>query len=258
MSDASGVTSPGLYFHARACQEHDPREQMPGMPETPERLEALGRHLRGLEWVGWQPREAPAAFDADVELIHSAEHVESIRELAMAGGGAADPETWVGEASYRAALHAAGAACEMARALLGGEARSRLLRRAASRPPRRTRSCDGLLPVQQRRDRRRAGDPRARRAAGVHHRLGRPPRQRHRRGLPLQTRRAVREHPRGRHLPGTGAADDAGSGEGEGYTINLPVPAGSDGELWLSLLEHVVIPAAAEFDPDLILDLRRL
>jgi acetoin utilization deacetylase AcuC-like enzyme len=54
-------------------------------------------------------------------------------------------------------------------------------------------------------------------------------------------------------FPGTGQADDAGSGEGQGYTINLPVPPGSDGELWLSLLEHVVIPAADQFDPDLTL-----
>ena len=44
--------------------------------------------------------------------------------------------------------------------------------------------------------------------------------------------------------PGTGALADTGSGEGEGYTINLPVPAGRDEDIWLSLLEHVVLPAA--------------
>ncbi len=44
-----------------------------------------------------------------------------------------------------------------------------------------------------------------------------------------------------------------GSGEGEGYTLNLPVPAGSEGELWCSLLEHVVLPAAAAFEPQLVL-----
>jgi acetoin utilization deacetylase AcuC-like enzyme len=38
-----------------------------------------------------------------------------------------------------------------------------------------------------------------------------------------------------------------------GYTINLPVPAGSDGDRWLSLLEHVVLPAATAFRPELIL-----
>jgi acetoin utilization deacetylase AcuC-like enzyme len=53
--------------------------------------------------------------------------------------------------------------------------------------------------------------------------------------------------------PGSGPLGDVGSGEGEGYTINLPVPAGSEGELWLSLLEHVVLPAAAAFEPQLVL-----
>jgi len=53
--------------------------------------------------------------------------------------------------------------------------------------------------------------------------------------------------------PGTGPLSDVGSGAGEGYTINLPVPAGSEEELWLSLLEHVVLPAAGEFAPDLVL-----
>src|SRR6202035_3470817 len=53
--------------------------------------------------------------------------------------------------------------------------------------------------------------------------------------------------------PGTGALGDVGSGPGEGYTINLPVPAGSEEDLWLSLLEHVVLPAARAFEPDLVL-----
>jgi hypothetical protein len=54
-------------------------------------------------------------------------------------------------------------------------------------------------------------------------------------------------------FPGGGALADAGSGPGFGYTINLPVPAGADGATWLSLLEHVVLPAASVFCPELVL-----
>jgi acetoin utilization deacetylase AcuC-like enzyme len=56
-------------------------------------------------------------------------------------------------------------------------------------------------------------------------------------------------------LTRTGTTDcrDAGSQAGLGYTINLPVPAGSDDDLWLSLLEHVVLPAASAFRPELVL-----
>jgi acetoin utilization deacetylase AcuC-like enzyme len=44
-----------------------------------------------------------------------------------------------------------------------------------------------------------------------------------------------------------------GSGSGQGYTINLPVPSGSEEDLWLSLLEHIVLAAARDFEPDLVL-----
>ena len=53
--------------------------------------------------------------------------------------------------------------------------------------------------------------------------------------------------------PGTGGSSDVGSGEGLGYTINAPVPHGADEAIWVSVLEHVIIPAALEFRPQLIL-----
>jgi acetoin utilization deacetylase AcuC-like enzyme len=53
--------------------------------------------------------------------------------------------------------------------------------------------------------------------------------------------------------PGTGAATDTGSGPGEGFTLNLPVPAGSGEDHWLALLEQRALPAAGAFEPDLIL-----
>jgi acetoin utilization deacetylase AcuC-like enzyme len=47
--------------------------------------------------------------------------------------------------------------------------------------------------------------------------------------------------------------DDVGCGAGEGFTVNLPVPAGSGDELYLSLVEHVVVPLARAFAPQLVL-----
>ena len=52
--------------------------------------------------------------------------------------------------------------------------------------------------------------------------------------------------------PGTGRAEYTGEGEGQGYTLNLPVPPGSGSEEFLALVQHVVIPAARAFGPDLI------
>jgi acetoin utilization deacetylase AcuC-like enzyme len=53
--------------------------------------------------------------------------------------------------------------------------------------------------------------------------------------------------------PGSGALEDVGEGAGEGYSLNLPVPAWTSGDTFLSLVEHIVAPAAREFRPDLIL-----
>jgi acetoin utilization deacetylase AcuC-like enzyme len=54
-------------------------------------------------------------------------------------------------------------------------------------------------------------------------------------------------------FPGSGVREDVGSGPGEGFTVNLPVPAGSDEDIWVSLLEEEVLPAASRFEPQLVL-----
>ena len=113
--------SAGLYFHHPACLEHDPRVQMPGHPTRPRGILALEVRLAREQWLGWEQRAAPLASEAQLELAHGARHVQAIRELCAAGGGTIDADTYVGEASYRAARHAAGGACAMVAALLAGE-----------------------------------------------------------------------------------------------------------------------------------------
>ena len=53
--------------------------------------------------------------------------------------------------------------------------------------------------------------------------------------------------------PGTGPLQDVGSGPGKGFTLNLPVPPGSGEHTFVSLVQHVVAPAAREFGPQLVL-----
>jgi acetoin utilization deacetylase AcuC-like enzyme len=53
--------------------------------------------------------------------------------------------------------------------------------------------------------------------------------------------------------PGSGPASDTGSGAGEGFTVNLPVPGGSGDAVWCSLVEHVVVSLGLEYGPGLIL-----
>jgi acetoin utilization deacetylase AcuC-like enzyme len=53
--------------------------------------------------------------------------------------------------------------------------------------------------------------------------------------------------------PGSGPARDIGTGAGEGFTVNLPVPPGSGDAEFGSLVEHVAAPLARSFAPQLLL-----
>ena len=245
--------SPGLYYHHPACLEHDPRARMPAHPDTPERVLTLEAALADARYLGWEQRAAPPASEAQLELVHSASHVQGIRELCLAGGGEIDADTYVGEASYRAALHAAGGPCAMTAALLAGESALGFCGvRPAGHHAERDRAMGFCLF-----DNVAVAAEFAIRELGiervfvldwdVHHGNGTAEIFRRRDDVLFAS-----IHQSGL-FPGTGPLGDVGSGAGEGYTLNLPVPAGSEGGLWLSLLEHVVLPAASAFEPELIL-----
>jgi acetoin utilization deacetylase AcuC-like enzyme len=53
--------------------------------------------------------------------------------------------------------------------------------------------------------------------------------------------------------PGTGAPTDIGTGRGEGYTINIPLPAGSGDPNYATVFNDIIWPAAERFHPQLIL-----
>jgi acetoin utilization deacetylase AcuC-like enzyme len=53
--------------------------------------------------------------------------------------------------------------------------------------------------------------------------------------------------------PGSGAVSEVGAGAGEGYTINVPLPAGCANEEYLSVFRDIIVPATEGFQPDWIL-----
>jgi len=55
------------------------------------------------------------------------------------------------------------------------------------------------------------------------------------------------------YYPGTGAAEEAGQGQGEGYTVNLPIPAGWGDREYQELFQGVVDPICRQFDPQFVL-----
>ena len=53
--------------------------------------------------------------------------------------------------------------------------------------------------------------------------------------------------------PQEGSIEEFGEGDGEGYTLNVPLPPGTGNRGYEAFFERVVDPAVAGFDPDLIL-----
>jgi acetoin utilization deacetylase AcuC-like enzyme len=242
-----------LYFSHPTCLEHDPREGLPGHPESPERLRAIEAALAERDWLGWERREAPAANVEELKLVHPRAHVERIRDLCTSGGGAIDADTYAGEASWEAALRSAGAACAMTRALLASEAKVGF---AAGRPPGHHAEAERamgfclfdnvavaatLALVELGLERVFILD------WDVHHGNGTAEIFRNRADVLFASIH------QGGIFPGTGPREDTGTGPGEGFTINRPVPAGSDESVWLPLLEDELLPAAAAFEPQLVL-----
>jgi acetoin utilization protein AcuC len=53
-------------------------------------------------------------------------------------------------------------------------------------------------------------------------------------------------------FPGTGFEDETGNGDGEGYSVNIPMPPFSDDELFLYAFNEVVPPIIKKFNPDIV------
>ena len=198
-------------------------------------------------------REAPEVASEALTAVHPERYVSAIREVCESGGGALDPDTVASPGSWRAALHAAGGACAMADALVAGEASVGF---CGLRPPGHhaepARAMGFCLFNNVAVAARHALDDLGLARVlvfdwDVHHGNGTNDVFH---SDPSVLFASIHQSPL---YPGTGPLSDTGSGPGEGYTINLPVPPGSDEGTWLSLVEHVVVPAGREFDPDLVL-----
>ena len=55
------------------------------------------------------------------------------------------------------------------------------------------------------------------------------------------------------HYPGSGSAEERGVGAGEGFTLNVPVPAGTPAAAYRSLFERALRDVEDGFAPDFVL-----
>jgi acetoin utilization deacetylase AcuC-like enzyme len=55
------------------------------------------------------------------------------------------------------------------------------------------------------------------------------------------------------HYPGTGAKEDIGRGQGEGYNLNIPMKAGSGDNEYIRAFQDIIIPRLKSYKPEFIL-----
>jgi acetoin utilization deacetylase AcuC-like enzyme len=238
-----------VFLHHPSSLEHDTGPH----PEQPARIVAIERELETRDWLGYGRVESPAVSDDDLAAVHSDRYIASIEHAAAAGGAQLDPDTVVSRGSYRAARHAAGGAVVLADMLIDGAAPTGF---SAHRPPghhatwsRAMGFClfDNVAVAARRAVRVRGLERVMILDWDVHHGNGTNDIFH---SDPSVLFVSIHEWPM---YPGTGHESDEGSGAGAGYTVNLPVPAGSGDAVFCSLVEHVAVPLALAFEPELVL-----
>lgn len=241
---------PTLFVTHPDYRKHDTG---PGHPERPHRLEAIDAAIEHSGLAEALERLAPEPVDEEqLAAVHARDYIRHVRDVADHGGGALDPDTVVSQASYDVALLAAGGAVAATRAVAEGRAGAAF---AAVRPPghhalagRAMGFClfnNAAVAV---------ADARARFGLSrigildwdVHHGNGTQAIF-YRDGGVLYIS-LHQEH----WYPGTGAIEETGEGDGVGFTVNIPLPAGTGNEGYRLVFEEVVIPVLEVSAPQLL------
>jgi acetoin utilization deacetylase AcuC-like enzyme len=243
------MPSPPVWLEHPSSLLHETRPH----PEQPPRITAIEQELSARDWLGFERVISPAVDRAVLRAVHPEAYIASIEQACADGGGYLDADTVVSPHSFEAALHAAGGAVRMVDLLLDGAAPSGF---SAHRPPghhalpsRAMGFClfNNIAVAAQ-----YALDARGLERVmivdwDVHHGNGTDD-VFHASDRVLFV--SIHQSPL---YPGTGPASDVGSGDGRGFTVNLPVRPGADDAMFCSLVDHVVVPLAEAFRPQLVL-----
>lgn len=221
-------------------------------PERPSRLAAVTAALSSPELSGAvTPIEPEPATRTDLERVHPAAYLDRLEALSAAGGGWIDADTAMSAQSASAAALAAGAGLTTVAALRRGEGVAGF---CAVRPPghHATRgTAMGFCLVSNiavvAASLADAGERVWILDFDAHHGNG--------------TQDVFYDDPRVLFVsthqwplyPGTGRRTETGSGAGEGTTVNIPLPPGATGDVYLQAFDEIVAPVVERFAPTWLL-----
>lgn len=220
------------------------------------RLALRTKHLVDLTGLGARLQRIPArpATVDDLTAYHTPEYVARVREICLAGGGDTGEGALAGPDSYEIALLAAGGAMAAVDAVVAGTVRRAY---ALVRPPGHHAVAEkGLgfclfnnIVIAARHAQRAHGIERVlildwdvHYGNGTHDAFYADP-----------SVLFISLHQRGLYPAASGELDEVGTGKGKGFTVNLPLPAGSGDAVYAAAFERIVRPIVDEFRPQLVM-----
>lgn len=223
-------------------------------PERKDRLEHIisALEINGLMNFNEVIEPAPAEVE-DVALVHDLSYIQSIDEACRSGRRFLDMDTYIVPESYRVALLSAGGALTGLRSIMDNTTNKTFV---FNRPPghhaEKNRAMGFCIfnnvAVAARAAKRDYGINRiaivdwdVHHGNGTFHTFEDDPEV-----LFISTHQSPA-------YPGTGQVDDVGRGEGEGYSINIPLPVGCDDTDYSIIFEQVIIPVLNQYKPELLI-----
>jgi acetoin utilization deacetylase AcuC-like enzyme len=224
----------------------------PGHPERVERLAAVKAGLRTVEQGGLalDRREAPLALRDEVLRCHPAAYHDRLLAAVPAEGWAqVDGDTFLSPGSYRAAMRSVGGVCAAVDAVVAGGGAAFVAGRPPGHHAETARAMGFCLFGSVAIGAKRALDVHglARVAVvdfDVHHGNGSQ-------DLLWDEGRCLFASSHQMPLyPGTGRPEEKGA---HGQVLNVPLRGGSDGRAMRAAYERLILPAVADWKPDLVL-----
>ncbi len=225
-----------------------------GHPECPQRLQWVMKVLEESGVADLVEQVAPDPIDESwLGKVHTAEHIQRVKKACEKPESMLDMDTIAGPDSWDAALRALGSLATAGEKVMAGDWRNAF---CAVRPP--GHHAESTHPmgfclfnnvaIGARYLQQKLGVEKVLIVDwDVHHGNGT---QEIFYDDPSVFYFSVHQYP---YYPGTGAETERGDGAGEGFTLNAPLPGGCGDEDYLQVFNQALIPAAREFDPDIIL-----